>query len=1004
MGLVGLMSPGTRTRACLSAELIGVGRSALPHDAASLAAAGGQNACPLAQGARAILVACLLLPGFAPLTLAQPAAGNIYAKVADDAGAAIPGATARLKGPNIGGLSTTSNARGEFHFLLLDPETYAISVSQKGFATVTRNVIVTTGVSVELAFKLRVAVTEQDVTVDAETPVVDTKKIGTSATLTQDTLARTPNARDPWALLRTVPGVLVDAVNVAGNRNDQQAGFVGKGADFADSSFVLDGTSITDDGGSSAAYFDFDAFQEISVSTGGSDLRAQTGGINITFTTKRGTNKVHGSARGFFTHDDLQWSNLPAVLAGDPRLRLPDGTFSDKADHIRQLADYGAEVGGPIVKDKLWAWAAFGRQDIRVVRLARGNQDPVDTYITAFNAKLNWQAGAKDMLSFFYFLNQKEQFARAALPFAGQEADSYRGNQGVAYPAGAPHGLYKLEESHVFAASLFLNATYTFWGDGSGVTPRGGTGHDGAIDRRLDLAIGSSLSLRSTRAWQMADLDLHHFRSGLGGSHELRFGFGYRHTPISSISAYSGSKVFAYKDTPEGGIAQVHRDGVFHYTADFWDTYLGDTYTRGRLTLNAGLRFDHQTARNLPSFAAANPVFPDLLPALDFQGGGQGIEWNDVSPRAGVTWALDGQRKTVARVSYARYAGRLAASDATNDSPIGNYGSFLAYKWVDKNHDGFAQKDEILVNEGVLYARGIDLAKPTSPTSPNRIDPNYTARHDQEIIVGIDRELLPSFALSVAYTWRRNTDRAWTPRIGLTVDDYTPNPPETANGFTTQTYSPDPSKVLATGNGTILMNRPDYRQTYSGFELSLAKRLSHRWMARAGFAYMDWHENFLSSRAFQNPTRRGSAPLIDGGQVAGLSFAPNLSARWQVTAEALYELPRRFEVAASCWARQGFLNPYILNLPAGFDGTLDALASRSVEDHRLPDLFNLDLRVAKTVKLHGDAALVLSADLFNAFNHGTVIDRNATANSDVLGRINGIMNPRIIRLGLRLTF
>jgi hypothetical protein len=152
----------------------------------------------------------------------------------------------------------------------------------------------------------------------------------------------------------------------------------------------------------------------------------------------------------------------------------------------------------------------------------------------------------------------------------------------------------------------------------------------------------------------------------------------------------------------------------------------------------------------------------------------------------------------------------------------------------------------------------------------------------------------------------------------------------------------------------------------------------------------------------------GPAPVVI--LVSGLAHAAAVTRGmiWSLTllwaGAACIEQPRRFEIAASCWARQGFLNPYVLNLPAGSDGNLDALASRSVEDHRLPDLFNLDLRLAKTVKLHGDAALVLSADLFNAFNHGTVIDRNATANSDVLGRINGIMNPRIIRLGLRLTF
>jgi len=953
---------------------------------------------------RATLLALHVVLGFAAVAHAQPAAGSIYGRVLDASSAVLVAATALLKGPNIGGLATTSDVQGEFRFLVVDPGTYTVSVSQKGFATATRDVIVTTGTSVHLDFTLPLALAEETVKVSAETPVVDTKKLGTGATLRLDELARTPNARDPWALLRTIPGVIVDRLNIAGNWNDQQAYFVGKGADFADNSFVLDGTSITNDGGGSTVYFDFDALQEVSVSTGGSDPRAQTGGVNLSLTTKRGTNAFHGSARGIFTHDDLQWSNLPPALLGDPRLELPDGSLSAKADHIRQIADYGVEAGGPIVKDKLWIWGALGRQDIRVVRLLRGNQDPVNTYLTNFNGKLNWQAGPKDMVSFFYMNARKEKFGVKTF-YAGEEADSFLWNQGNFYPKGAPHGLFKLEESHVFGPSLFLNATYSFYGLGYGYTLRGGTNQEGAVDRRVDRAIGSSPLYRSTGAWQMADADLKYFRGGLGGSHELRFGFGYRRTPIDSTYAYSGSKLFAYKDTDEGGIVQVYRDGNISYNAEFWDAYLGDTFTRGRLTANAGLRWDHQISRNLPTSTPANPVFPELLPALDFPGGGSGIRWSDVSPRVGVTLALDSQRKTVARLSYARYAGRISGYDALFDNPIGAYGTYLAYNWVDRNNDGFAQEDEVLTAEGVQYASGIDPAQPTSPTSPNRIDPAYRARHDNEIVVGVDHELLPNFAVGAAYTFRRNKDRRWSPRIGLTQEDYSPNPPETANGLSAQTYSPDPDKVEASGFGRILENRPDYQQTYSGLELTLTKRLARKWMARAGLTYMDFHESFLGPLAIQNPTHQERDPQFDGGQVNPAdSFFSGVSARWQVTANALYELPHGFEISGSFWANQGYLNPYVLSLDAGFDGNLDALASTNIEDHRLPDLLNLDLRLAKNLKLRGSLALVLSADLFNVFNSGTVILQDATANSEVLGRISGIMNPRIVRFGLRLTF
>ena len=97
-------------------------------------------------------------------------------------------------------------------------------------------------------------------------------------------------------MLKTVPGVIVDRVNVGGNESGQQSGFVGKGATFADTMWNLDGVVITDttSGGASSSYFDFDAFDEVAINTGGNDLKVQTGGIGINFVTKRGTNHSRG--------------------------------------------------------------------------------------------------------------------------------------------------------------------------------------------------------------------------------------------------------------------------------------------------------------------------------------------------------------------------------------------------------------------------------------------------------------------------------------------------------------------------------------------------------------------------------------------------------------------------------------------------------------------------------------------------------------------------------------
>ena len=71
-------------------------------------------------------------------------------------------------------------------------------------------------------------------------------------------------------------------------------------------------------------------------------------------------------------------------------------------------------------------------------------------------------------------------------------------------------------------------------------------------------------------------------------------------------------------------------------------------FTKNRLTLNFGARFDNQTAKNFASEAPANASFPNLVPAVRFEGNDQNlIEWNTISPRVGLGLALDDARRTV---------------------------------------------------------------------------------------------------------------------------------------------------------------------------------------------------------------------------------------------------------------------------------------------------------------------------------------------------------------------
>jgi hypothetical protein len=452
------------------------------------------------------------------------------------------------------------------------------------------------------------------------------------------------------------------------------------------------------------------------------------------------------------------------------------------------------------------------------------------------------------------------------------------------------------------------------------------------------------------------------------------------------------------------------------------------------MTFNLGLRFDSQKAKNLPSDAPANPSFPNVVPGLSFGGDSDYlISWNSISPRAGFSFALDEGRKTVLRASYARYYDQLSYGNVADENPS-QYG-YLAYGWNDINNDKFVQPGEVLFND-FHYNVNIDPDNPAAVGSTvNKVDRNYKPKHDDEVVFGLDRELAPNLAVGAAVSWRRSSDWDYRPRLGgactgePTVDtcriiqpsEYTQNAPVTANGFTAFTFSPNSALVTAGGGGRIRTNRPDYTTTFTGLELTLTKRLSNRWMTRLAFSYNDWVENFGSTpvTALGSPGRTETDPLVDGGQVASLSGGSGkasfyTSIKWQLYATGMVQLGWGFDLSGAMFARQGGPYPISNRLSGGRDATQSALATEAVDTFRYDTLYNLDLRLAKTVKL-GGSSVVLSAEWFNVLNNDLVLSRARYSNQAIftstvagaepgLGRIEEVISPSIIRFGARFTF
>jgi hypothetical protein len=950
-----------------------------------------------------LLVLCSLsLPLFAQ---SMTQSGNIRGTVTGSDGTLLPGVTVTLTG-GTGRQTFVTESDGEYRFLGLDPGTYTIEAELAGFAITSRKADVLIGRNTELPLQLSAAASEA-ITVLAATPIIDTRETATGQTVEETELINVPTARDPWVVLQSIPGVLVDRVNVGGNESGQQSYFVGKGVERHQTEWNIDGVAVSDMAttGTSAFYFDFDSFEQIQVSTGSSDPSVRTPGVHLNMVTKRGTNELNGSARYFAV--DKSWQ---------AEATIPDealGYLTEDANSINRISDYGIEAGGPIVADKLWLWGAWSKNNINNFSTGQGAL-PQATKLDNLNVKLNYQPINNNTAELFYMFSNKRVHGRGLGPT--------RQTIEVAQDQSGPGDIIKIEDTHVFSQSLYLTGTYAQIDNGYELDPIGGRDVDAYwIDgegwQRTYRYFEQKVPQKNTRLDGSAYINT----SSVG--HELKFGFGYRDTPVESITVWSGNGNFG--NFYDGyALAALTRPAIPNFGSRYTDFYLGDTIILNNLTLTGGFRYDIQRARNFGSSVPANPVVPDLLPAVDYAGDERALEWKGISPRIGATLALGEDRRTVVRGSYNRYMDQLGSSDVGASNPFYRV-QMLYYYWEDLNDDKTIQRGELDFDSGLYSFSNIDPDNPGAAISPGRIDYDMDPTTTDEFVLGIDREIMSNFAVGVAYSYRNRKNFTWdqfekTRGSGdyYTSADYTLLPtPVTGTLPDGSSYSV-PNYRLKAGLPApvyyVTTNRPDYHQTYHGLELTATKRMSDRWMMRGNVTLSDWKQH-VGDRGFVDPTALvagDSCSNCDGDIVASDGGVGGyINSRWAYSVNSVYEAPYKIMFGAAVVGREGYVLPYYrrLNNRDGV-GNKTIMVVDEFGTNRLPNLFNLDLRVARDFAMSYGTTLNLSLDLFNVTNERIVLwrdNRMYSANGPDLtsnNKIEQLQSPRVWRVGARVRF
>jgi hypothetical protein len=478
--------------------------------------------------------------------------------------------------------------------------------------------------------------------------------------------------------------------------------------------------------------------------------------------------------------------------------------------------------------------------------------------------------------------------------------------------------------------------------------------------------------------------------------------------------------------------ALAQYDYVLSTVGKYAQGFITDTISMNRLTLTAGIRFDHQTSSLGASTTPAVPGIP-FMPSVTTSAVENVYDFNNVTPRVGVTYALGENRKTVARASYAMFASQLPGNAGSFVSAIQPY-TYVYYYAVDKQTNGqpcvtvgvngcngLADLNEIDVKHPDS-SNNVDLAHPGVFISNNKIG-DISAPRTQEFMFGVDHELVPNFGVSATMTYRYVNNFLWNPRNGVTPASYKQSGTFTGTFANVGTVSVPFYAASSALPGYTAQNRPDYHQRYLGFELSATKRMSNRWMARIGFSSQSDNEYFDSSAAILDPTRTPSAsgqysntqasgPLVNGGPVvvrtsgSGKSNIYLLPPKYQLSANGMYQGPWGIDFGANFNMRQGYGEPWYRDRVATKDPVLNSkslLLAAGVDSFRLDTESTFDIRLEKMFKF-GTSNLAFDFDVFNLFNSATVLGYQYNARVTTYNTVQEIMNPRIARVGVRFFF
>jgi hypothetical protein len=934
---------------------------------------------------------------------------SLAGRVADPSGAIIRSATvtARNTATNLT-TTTSSDSGGRFRFPYLQVGQYEVTISNAGFSEAKRSVTLTLGAAFDLPVTLTVGAA-QTLTVDAQSPVLETDRSQIAATISQTEVTDLPyNGRNFLDLALLAPGV--SPTNTAANQLFAETSAVaGQGISVSSqrnfsNSFIVDGLSANDDAaGLVQTSFGLDVVREMQVITSGGQAeygRALGGYIN--FVSRSGGNRLHGDAYAYLRDKNLNAQN-PLSQTLLPYTQLQSG----------------ASLSGPIVKDRTFCFTNFEQRQLNqtgIITISAANAAAVNTVLNNTNypgQRLNISTTTPTTVygnpvrqsNFFakvdHKLNSRDQLSARYSLYHVSSVNS-RGAGSLSYTSAAA-GLEDLDQTIAVSNILMLtprtvNETRAQFTNSNLKAPANDpVGPAVSISGVASFGtLSGSPTGRYDRLYEVVD-NLSHQT----GPHALRAGadFLYNDLKITFPQSIRGSYAFSSLANFQAGKYSTFTQSFGNYIVPQTNPNIGfygqdEWKLSPKLTLNLGLRYDLQFLQTLYSDA------------------------NNLSPRVG--FAYSPMRRTVIRGSFGLFYDRIPLRALSNAIE--------------------SDQNTTNINAQTFTTIALSYGQSGAPTFPN-IDTGYTATtipanlrlslstmdpHMKNAMslqtsLEVDQQLTPTSNLAVSYQHLRGE------HLLISVNLNTP----------TCYSSVDPVNLCRPNSAYA--NNKQYSSTadsyYDALSVSYVQRPA-RWSSyRISYTWskaIDDVSEFFFSSPVNNYNLREDRSLSDDDQRNRVVFDATAHTAMETGSTIRRKLTNGFLLSGILQ----YYSPLPFNITTG-QNSIQTTALRPCApgyvltptaantcSNALPgtligrnagigfSAFTLNARLSRTFPLGERFRLQGIAEAFNALNHRNNQIPNGTfgtgtyptAPSSTFGQATAVGDPRSVQFAARLSF